>query len=728
MSFKEIHFPKTFTYSSDSEHLPLDFYKNAFAKSVSIDLLLGYYSSSAFKVLSESFVEFIENGGSMRLAINHFLSEKDKDLIFNTEYEFNEGQIETIIKNFDLFLHQLNSHGKLFFDCLRYLIDHNRISFVSIVQKPFKLAHFKESIFYDGSDYLYTNGSANFTASGLNMNAESFYVHRSWTEDGKTLIDERTYHFQSIFNQTNDKFIYIDDKSLISNIHKHTEEQSLEKLKTRLQVSKKTKVKRGSVNVIEEPKKAPFKPRDYQNDAYLAWKQNSHIGLFSMATGTGKTKTALYCLQEEREKRGYLRAVIAVPSKLLVDQWEDEAVEFGFENIFTYKRRDWQNKLRNINTDLNFRINNDFIFICTYAALASGKIEVALKVKEHDVILIADEAHNLGAPKTKAGVSQLYQNRLGLSATPSRKYDTIGSDFINQYFQCSNNGFTYDYSLYRAINKGWLTPYKYYIKFVSLEDDELNDYLEYTRRLLKFFDFKSGEFHEGAKRLLIQRKRIIHKARNKQHMLSKVLDEIQSEKKIDHTIIYVPEGIDSSDDGVDNEESKKVIDLYSKIINDKGLKTYQIINSSDNIDNALNNFKSGRIQVLTAMKMLDEGVDIPSTKRAIFCSSTGNPKQFIQRRGRILRKFEGKKFAEVYDMVITPSSGIITEPRILEMELKIFKNELNRVVDFLYASINIDSYINLSTPEAQQLNDLCESSQLSLVDMIQEKLNYEKNT
>ena len=127
------------------------------------------------------------------------------------------------------------------------------------------------------------------------------------------------------------------------------------------------------------------------------------------------------------------------------------------------------------------------------------------------------------------------------------------------------------------------------------------------------------------------------------------------------------------------------------------------------------------------MKML-EGFDIPSTKRAIFCSSTGNPKQFIQRRGRILRKFDGKKFAEVYDMVITPSDGVITDPKMLEMELKIFKNELNRVIDFLYASLNIDSYISQSTQEAVQLNDLCESANLSLVDLIQEKMNDEKTT
>lgn len=728
MSFKEISFPRTYTYSSDSEHLPLNFYKNAFAKSVTVDLLLGYYSSSAFKILSESFVEFIDNGGTMRLAINHFLSEEDKDLIFNAEYEFNETQIERIINSFDLFLGQLKTNGKLFFDCLRYLIEQERISFVSIVQKPFKLAHFKESIFYDGSDYLYTNGSANFTASGLNMNAESFYVHRSWSQDGQTLIDERILHFQSIFNQTNDKFIYIDDKSLIATINKHTEKQSLDRLKSRLKEFEEPR-KNNDVSIqVEEPKKEFFKPRDYQNDAYLAWKQNNYVGLFSMATGTGKTKTALYCLQQEKETRGYLRAIIAVPSQLLVTQWHDESLEFGFRNVFTYKHRDWQNKLRNVNTNLTFNIASDFIFICTYATLASGKIETALKVKKHDIILIADEAHNIGAPKTKAGISQLYKNRLGLSATPSRKYDTIGSEFINKYFHCSDNGFTYNYSLYKAIQKGWLTPYKYFIKFVSLEDDELNDYLEYTKRLLKFFDFESGEFHDGAKKLLIQRKRIIHKARNKQYMLSKVIDEISSEKKIDHTIVYVPEGIEYSDDIADDEESKKVIDLYSKIIDDKELTTYQIINTSENIENALNHFKSGRIQVLTAMKMLDEGVDIPSTKRAIFCSSTGNPKQFIQRRGRILRKFDGKKFAEVYDMVITPSDGVITDPKMLEMELKIFKNELNRVIDFLYASLNIDSYISQSTQEAVQLNDLCESANLSLVDLIQEKMNDEKTT
>lgn len=727
MSFKEIPFPNTYTYSSDSQNLPLSFYKMAFSKSISIDFLLGYYSSNAFKVLGESFVEFIENGGSMRLAINHFLSEEDKKLIFDNAYEINQDKIEKIIANFELLFSEVKSDEKLFFDCLRYLIDKKRISFVSIVLKPYKLAHFKEAIYHDGCDFLYTNGSANFTAKGLNENAESFYVHRGWTEDGKQLINERILNFQSIFNKSNDNFIYLEDQSLIAIINKHTEEQSLEKI--RAHVDRKKSFLTGESDLLYgDKKRVKFFPRDYQIDAYQAWKKNNYIGLFSMATGTGKTKTALHCLMLEKESRGYCRVVIAVPSKLLVNQWRKEAEDFGFENVFTYELRGWEKKLKKINVNLSLNISSDFIFICSFHTLSSGRIENLLNVKDFDVILIADEAHNLGAPQTRIGISELYGNRLGLSATPSRKYDTLGSDFINKYFKCNDNGYTYNYSLFRAIKNNWLTPYKYYVKFVSLEQDELIEYQEYTKKLLKYFDFTSGEFHADAKNLLIQRKRVIHKARNKRVVLDKLLTEIMAHDQINQTIVYVPEGGDDREDKIFHDDVKKVIDLYSEIISNKGLNTYQIINTSENINNALNNFVSGKIQVLTAMKMLDEGIDIPSIRRAIFCSSTGNPKQFIQRRGRILRKYEGKRFAEVYDMVITPSLEAISDAKILDMELKIFRNELNRVIDFLYASMNVDSYISQSLPEAVQLSDLCDSANLSLVSLIQEKLNNEENT
>ena len=146
----------------------------------------------------------------------------------------------------------------------------------------------------------------------------------------------------------------------------------------------------------------------------------------------------------------------------------------------------------------------------------------------------------------------------------------------------------------------------------------------------------------------------------------------------------------------------------------------------------LKNFESGVVQVVTAMKMLDEGVDIPSVQRAIFCASTGNPKQFIQRRGRILRKFNNKVYAEVHDMIVIPSndySGLFYDEigQIREMEEKIFRNEMHRIIDFIYACDNLTEYLTQSTQSTKVLAELCLNAQIDLYTSINEKLSHEED-
>lgn len=258
---------------------------------------------------------------------------------------------------------------------------------------------------------------------------------------------------------------------------------------------------------------------------------------------------------------------------------------------------------------------------------------------------------------------------------------------------------TFKLDMEEAIESGFLCEYYYYPKVINLTSDELDEYKEISIKLLRYFDQASGKFSENpvVNMLLQKRKRIIHKAENKKDCLRDCLkDIIDTKGEIKYTLVYVPEGIESAD-GID-EFDRRLIDEYSAIIsNEYNVTQHQFIGETDNRSEILSRFASGKLQVLTAMKCLDEGVDVKRTETAIFCSSTGNPRQFIQRRGRILRLHKEKKCATIYDMIVVPDLGQINRDDNISMEKSILRSELKRVYEF--ASLSKNKYQALKTLE-----------------------------
>ena len=244
---------------------------------------------------------------------------------------------------------------------------------------------------------------------------------------------------------------------------------------------------------------------------------------------------------------------------------------------------------------------------------------------------------------------------------------------------------------------------------------------------MKFFDFDKGKFKDSATRLLIKRKRIIHKAQNKKKCLKQIFKDVKFKNdNLKYTFVYVPEGYETNNEFIDNAEIEtedvRIINDYSEIINNFGYKTYQFLGETKNRNKILNQFKNGELEVLTAMKALDEGVDIPITKNAIFCASTGNPRQFIQRRGRVLRLFKGKEYANIYDMIVTPTMNSLfqEEADLREMEVRIFKGELKRVANFLYSSENMMEILN------DKIRDVANEFNLDIFEMVNENIENDK--
>lgn len=458
-------------------------------------------------------------------------------------------------------------------------------------------------------------------------------------------------------------------------------------------------------------------PRDYQNEAYLKWFNNGYKGIFSMATGTGKTITALNCLLIEYQKTKIYKAVILVPTIALVDQWTNECKKFNFRNIITVSSKEnWNEALSFFNTASKL-INTSYIVISTYASFVKRRFQNQFREITKDALLIADEVHNMGAPSISKLLPQIHLvNRIGLSATPQRKYDFEGNIAIENFFS-DKPPFIYSFSMQRALDMGWLTKYLYYPHIVYLDDDELEQYIYISRQLLRFLDPKTNTYKDvpAVKDLLLARKRIIHKAREKKSVYRDILNREFSKKgNLKYTLIYVPEGKDpdysTSDFYLEDEDECKLINGYTRIVSeiDNTIMVKQYTSKTKNRLDIINDFEKGKIHVLTSMKCLDEGVDVPRAELAVFCASTGNSRQFIQRRGRVLRLHDEKIHAVIHDLVVVPK--INPEENTFEMERNLIRKELERVVDFSGLAMNkIESY--------EELKDILDYYNLNLNDI-----------
>jgi superfamily II DNA or RNA helicase len=308
-----------------------------------------------------------------------------------------------------------------------------------------------------------------------------------------------------------------------------------------------------------------------------------------------------------------------------------------------------------------------------------------------------------------------FKRRIGLSATPERQFDSEGTGKIFGFFNCENN-YTYEFSMEQAIKgdkdagiEPVLCRYYYYPHLVSLTESELQEYKEISFKITKFYNADSDDFKNNPilTALLLARKRIIHKAYNKLATFRNIIrKQYSSHGNLKYTLIYVPEGNQANDNAeddffIENEglhsdpENNHLIDIYSNAVKEIHPRTTikKFTSGTNDREEILNGFANGELEVLTSMKCLDEGVDVPRAELAIFCASTGNPRQFIQRRGRILRTHPQKSFAYIHDLVVIPEINSASESYNLERSM--LRKELERVNNFALLAENSAFTVNV---------------------------------
>jgi superfamily II DNA or RNA helicase len=683
-------------YKTGSENEPLQFYLEGLTNSTEFNLLLGYFSSSAINLLSVGFATFISKGGNMRMVINHLLSAKDKEAINNVE----EGNTNAL-KIFDLtnssILHRyLDEYDIHFFECLTYLILQKRIEIKVIKPKNGKgIAHYKSGVFSDGENNVGYKASCNFTLYGLSENLEELEAFLSW-ENGRSnkLIKKQLKIINDYFDEKDEDVDYLSSKDIEVVLKDRFGEKDINELlvqeeqllkKKQSLMSSNSKIKKTMAEIfdkIEIERKSPRfpypeGPREYQIEAYNNWINKNRRGLFAMATGTGKTLTTAYCLIEEFKKTGQQKNIIVVPGKELVEQWYVELKQSNFSRPIRFYSGNSRLKKDIVYINLLKHQSNfdELNIIVTYKSFCSENFLNIFKTILKDFIVVFDETHNMGASGFMNAIKGLnFEKRIGLSATPLRLWDENNENqFIEDFFK-SPPPYTYSYSMEEAIKNGFLCKYHYEPYFVTFSDDEWEEYLILTRQLHNKQENETINTKAALKRQLLK-----DQATNKGDAVLKIIEKLVEKDSFKNTLIYCPKGIN-------NEEDDRYIHILQDEIKEKfpNINTATFLGETSNRDLLLKDFENETVHMLLAIKCLDEGVNIPKTMNAIFVASGQNYREFVQRRGRVLRNYKTKDFkkeyADIFDVVVLPTVNQYNNSR--QTAERLITSEFRRLYEF----------------------------------------------
>jgi superfamily II DNA or RNA helicase len=643
--FTELDFPRVIdTSSADFIN---EFYQPLLTRSELYRRGVGYFTSNWVNSAARGIAELADNGGTAQWIVSPILEENDWEALKKgSQAKRNEMLRESLADTITNLRYDLEYDTR---NAVAWMIADGLLE-IKLAVPTHELSgdfHDKFGVFYDaGGNRLSFHGSQNDSDQAL-RNYEAYTIDCDWiSERDKEGVDKQEQRFERLW----------DDRD--PNVNVYTVPESVEKDIADLR-DRDNRAYDPPTGVASDPE-PEITLRDYQREAVDAWFDNSCRGLFQMATGTGKTFTALAALDEYSDTvDDPLLCVITVPQKHLANQWADEMSTFGLDQpkfIYHAANPDWKTDLSRAVSNIRLGIKDYECLITTHKTFSSETFRKKVAESSTNKIVIADEVHGLGSEKRREGLLEAYNSRVGLSATPKRYYDETGTNYLLEYFE----GVTYEYSLEEAIPE-YLTPYRYYPVIVEMDEDELEDYRAMTQSVAAA-DSSDDVDKETVQILRSQRADIVKEAVRKYDALRGILHRMDD---VSHLLVYT------------NHEQ---IDTVGGILNEFGVMHHRFTHEEDDDlrKDLLNRFGDGEYEALVAMRCLDEGVDVPQTRTAVLMSNTGNPMQFIQRRGRVLRHALGKNQAVIYDLIVVPTMNpdddiAASEKYILEKELRRFK-------------------------------------------------------
>ncbi|WP_017754069.1 DEAD/DEAH box helicase family protein [Calidifontibacillus oryziterrae] len=705
MSYKSLSYHDE--YISHKMDLLKEFYLPVLSNTVQFDRAVGYFRGDFLYEISKGMSALIRNNGRMRVITSPDLTVEDIEKI-EDGYELRR-LIEEKLQN--AIQPPVTYEEVERANYIAHLIASERLDIKIALFKDLKnkgLFHEKWGVLTDiEGNKISMVGSNNDTYSGLLRNHESFELNYSWlAETDKRKIGTKEKRFKKMWGNI-DEDLYISNlpEGIKEEILKYKKEKIVPEeslvvmprkiLERRLQsLQQREVIKPTSSNVPYVPEEINI--RDYQWEAHINWKNNGYYGIYSMATGTGKTITALNSVVELYKETKKLFVIIVCPYQHLVEQWVEDLERFNISPIIGHsksRQRSWKTTLRNQVSLFNLNKKDKFCcFITTNATYSKEETRDVLSKLKGEVLFIVDEAHNIGSEAGLKGLLDSYRYRLALSATFKRKYDEEGTNQIREYF----GDVVYHIGIKEAIfEKKCLVEYEYHPVLTFLTEDEFEKYRELTFKIAKGTTTDkrgNASLNTAGKLAANERSLLIAKSADK---ITKLNTFILDMKNTSNNLIYcgaarvsleeMPEIIEAEHD------EYRQVDLVVSMLVNNGIIATRFTAEEDIHQRQMikNQFSNGTIGTVVAIKCLDEGVNIPSIERAYILASSKDEKQYIQRRGRVLRKFEKwgykKEKAVIYDFVSLPffvdyANGLS------ESDYKIGKtlvrDELERILDF----------------------------------------------
>ena len=685
MTLKDLHIEKE--YRNLKCDVINEFYIPVLSTAVKYKRAVGFFNSAALYEIAIGLKNLASNKGKFELIVSPRLTDEDIKSI-QLGYEKRQEVIEAaLLRDF----HEPKNKVEISkLNLLANLIADNILD----IKVAFKLDAHSAGIFHEkmgividseGNKLAFT-GSMNETYSGLLQNYESIDVFCSWRDEDAERVAIKEYAFDNLWDNLDTAMEVIPFPQIaIDKLNKYKLKEN-EALFESQDVDAKPDQTSDFFRIPES-----IELHDYQVKAIDTWMSKGCRGIFDMATGTGKTYTALGALAKLSEKlRNHLAVVIVCPYQHLVEQWVEDICAFGVKPLICYSRYNWKKTLARMISDYSLGITDNFCVITTNATFVTLAMQNELAKMNGDFCLVVDEAHNFGSKKQIACMSEKFNFRLALSATIVRHHDEYGTQRLFDYFgdKCI------EYTLKEAITAGKLTPYYYYPVLVSFNEEELHEYVEITDKVAKILKKvpHGDDLPQSAERLLIKRARIIAGAQEKVVKLKEVITPYQN---ANHLLVYCGatrvESLYLNETAIDSDDQRQIDEATSLLGNVLGMRVTQFTAAEDSKQRELikEQFSKGEIQALVAIKCLDEGMNIPGIETAFILASSTNPKEYIQRRGRVLRKAPGKQYAKIYDFITLPRPlDEYSFQSSIQAELSLVKREVERMRDFQELSEN----------------------------------------
>ena len=652
-------------------------------------VMMGYFSSSSFVAIAPGLATFLRNTNApLHLIISPFLTTEDFEALTQ-----DEDRLSRLAQR--IFIDEVPDEDALTrhtLECLAWLITQGRLVLKVAVMRG-ALFHPKVWLFEDSANRAALHGSSNLTKTGLSRNREQLTLSRDWKGE------EAEFHVQRLSREFKDLWSGGDEDCLVLPLPEAISKNVIARYKTNdMPNENAVDALWGKAHGAKMPTPPEDTPRTptleiprhlvyesgefvHQGQAVEAWRTAGRRGVLEMATGAGKTIASMICATRLQDEIGRLLVVVSAPYRPLIEQWCEEIREFGLHptDLTTAGGPDARNRaIRDAARRLELNHSRAEVLVVSNDTLCTYRFAQDLSAVEAPKLLIADECHNLGAPSFTANPPEYFDFRLGLSATPIRQYDEQGTDALIAYF----GEICFSFTLEEAIGK-CLTEYDYHVHFVELTSSEMDDWRDLTDQISRqAWKLEAGTSDPYLDNLLRQRRLIMETANGKLEVLSGLL-AAELPRQIRHALIYA------------TDKNPEQLESVNRLLESKGMLFHQL--TQEETDNrqktkdVLAEFQEGITQVLTAKRVLDEGVNVPQIKLAYILASTTVRRQWIQRRGRLLRKCNaiGKTHAVIHDFVVLPAGASSLNTEQLDQDARrLVRSELERVWEFARLSRN----------------------------------------